>query len=125
MFVGKAIIGWFFYEWKIIPLYIRKTLGDYFKFHSNADYKLKTKFFLLEFYENILSNWTIYFTTSPGTPLVFWMNFYVMVNISKLIVNLIQIKNKTPYFKRFSENIINFVMDLFDEHRKDGKLLCL
>ena len=54
------------------------------------NYKLKTKFFLREFYEIIHSNWTVYIITSPG--------------ISLCILH-----------QRLSENSINFSKDLFDE----------
>ena len=75
-----------------------------FKFHSNLDYKLNQNISCQNFIK-------IYFSIEPYALL--------LSRSSDEIVNkYIQINNKTGYFKMFSENNINFVMDFFDEQGK-------
>ena len=98
-----------FHEWKIIPLHlISITLGQNFKFHSNLPYDTKLLTSFPVFYENIFRYWSQHYTVSPDLPSCILSSF--------LLYNKdILISNKPIYFKRFSNNNLNYVTQLFDD----------
>ena len=99
-----------FHQWKVIPLFfINKTFGEHFKFHSNLDFSDDTVKCFPSFYKSMFLNWKKFFYVNPCVPScilnqVLWFN------------KVIQINRKPVFYKKFSLNNINFLMQLVDNY---------
>ena len=97
-----------FHQWKVIPLFfINKTFGEHFKFHS--DFSDDTVKCFPSFYKSMFLKWKIFFYVNPCVPScilnqVLWFN------------KVIQINRKAVFYKKFSLNNINFLMQLVDKN---------
>ena len=95
-----------FHQWKVIPLFfINKTFGEHFKFHSNLDFSDDTVKCFSSFY--IFLNRKKIFYVNPCVP-------SCMLNQVLWFHKFIQINRKPVFYKRFSLNNINFLMQLVD-----------
>ena len=99
-----------FHQWKVIPLFfINKTFGEHFKFHSNLDFSDDTVKCFPSFYKSMFLNWKKFFYVNPCVPScilnqVLWLN------------KVIQINRKPVFYKKFSLNNVNFLMQLVDKN---------
>ena len=100
-----------FCPWKVIPLFfINKAFGEHFKFHSNLDFSDNTVKCFLSFYKSMKSkfpNWKRFFYVNPCVLFcklnqVLWFNKFIQIN------------RKPVFYKKFSLNNINFLMQLVD-----------
>ena len=99
-----------FHQWKVIPLlFINKTFGEHFKFHSNLDFSDDTVKCFPSFYKSMFLNWKNFFYVNPCVPScilnqVLWFNKFIQIN------------RKPVFYKKFSLNNINFLMQLVDRN---------
>ena len=99
-----------FHQWKVIPLFfINKTFGEHFKFHSNLDFRDDTVKCFPSFYKSMSLDWKKIFFVNPCVPsciqnLVLWFNKFIQIN------------RKPAFYKKFSLNNINFLMQLVDRN---------
>ena len=101
---------WFFdnsfHQWKVIPLFFtNKTFGEHFKFHSNLDFSDDIVKCFPSFYKSMFLNWKKIFHVNPCVPScilnqVLWFNKFIQIN------------RKPVFYKKFSLNNINFLMQL-------------
>ena len=99
-----------FHQWKVIPLFfINKTFGEHFKFHSNLDFSDDIVKCFPSFYKSMFLNWKKFFHVNPCVPScilnqVLWFNKFIQIN------------RKPVFYKKFSSNNINFLMQLVDRN---------
>ena len=99
-----------FHQWKVIPLFfINKTFGEHFKFHSNLDFSDDTVKCFPSYYKSMFLNWKNFFYVNPCVPScilnqVLWFNKFIQIN------------RKPVFYKKFSLNNINFLMQLVDRN---------
>ena len=100
-----------FHEWKIIPLYlINKTFNPSFIFHSNISFKKSSFKKLLPFYRHMLNSWSQSLSGSPETSSqilsqFLWFNKYI------------KIESTVIHFPKFSNKVIKFLSQLFQNGR--------
>ena len=106
----KRLYDDFFHDWKVIPLkLIEKTIGRFFKFHSNVSLNSSMLNSFPMFYKDMITNWSIHLSTSPTTASCvlsqfLWFNKYIKIDTSYINVSA------------FADKNINFVSDLLDEN---------
>ena len=95
-----------FHQWKVIPLFlINKTFDKHFKFRFNLDFSDDTVKCFPSFYKSMFHNWKQIFYINPCFPSsilnqVLWYNKFIQIN------------RKPVFYKKFSLNNINFLMQL-------------
>ena len=93
-----------------MPLFfISKTFAEHFKFHSNLDFSDDIVKYFPSFCKSMFLNWNNFVHVNPSIlscilNQVLWFN------------ELIQINRKPTFYKKFSSNKINFLMQLVDRN---------
>ena len=96
-----------FHEWKLIPLHlIHTTVTPAFKFHPSLALSFQLDQFS-KFYPNIFQFWSTCFCSASTDPLIIlseflWFNGNITVD------------NRSIFFKRFSEKVVNFVSHIME-----------
>ena len=99
-----------FHQWKVIPLFfINKTFGEHFKFHSNLHFSDDTVKCFPSFYKSMFLNWKKIFYVNPCVS-------SSLLNQVLLFNKFIQVNRKPVFYKKFSLNNINFLMQLVDRN---------
>ena len=97
-----------FHQRKVILLFfINKTFGEHFKFHSNFDFSDDTVKCFPSFYKSMFLNSKKLLYVNPCVPScilnqVLWFNKFIQI--------------KPVFYKKFSLNNINFLMQLVDRN---------
>ena len=85
-----------------------KTFGDHFKFHSNLDFSDDTVKFLPSFYKSMFLKWKKKVKCKPFC-------LFLHIKSGFAFNRFIQINNKPVFYKIFSLNNIDFLMQLVEQ----------
>ena len=106
MIVLRQLFDNSFKQWKVIPLFfINKTFGECFRFYSNFSFRYDTFKFFPSIYKSMFLNWINFSTVTPSVSACI-QNQVLRFN------RFIKINNKSDFYKRFSLDKINFLMQM-------------